>query len=158
VLLKGQSVASSANEMSLRRRIKTLSGTHPASCLNGNFGSYPNSKKEPNKCIRYTWTALQAGRFGVRNSAVSRDIFLCFRISRPALEPTQPPTKWVKGSLPGLRLSEHDVKHSPPYFTEVKKERNRNSVPPCKPSWRDHFIKGFPTRSLFFPVHVTCPH
>jgi hypothetical protein len=68
---------------------------------------------------------------------LGQEIFLFSRISTPALEPTQPPTKWVPGSLPGLRLSGCDVNHSSSSIREVKNGRNRNSVPPCMPSWRE---------------------
>jgi hypothetical protein len=47
-------------------------------------------------------------------------IFLFVTASRPALGATQPPIKWVPGSLtPGVKRSEREADHSPPYNAKV---------------------------------------
>jgi len=45
-------------------------------------------------------------------------------VSRPALEPTQPPVQWVPGVLsPGVKARQgRDADHSPPSSAEVENE------------------------------------
>jgi hypothetical protein len=51
--------------------------------------------------------------------------------SRLALEPTQPPIKWVSGTLsPGLKRPGLEADHSPPTIAEVKKTWIYTSAPP----------------------------
>jgi hypothetical protein len=93
-LLTGHSVTSTTNEISLRQRIKTLSGAHPAFCLKGNIGFYPNSKRS-----RVSVVGIYGLRYGLYGSGFEfqdgQNIFLFSRIYRPALEPIQAPTQWV---------------------------------------------------------------
>jgi hypothetical protein len=53
---------------------------------------------------------------------------LFFDAPRPALGPTQPPTKWVSGGG-GLPMGKADAEHSPPSSAEVKNERSYTSTP-----------------------------
>jgi hypothetical protein len=49
------------------------------------------------------------------------EFFLFATVSRPALGPTQPPTKWVLGVLSlGIKRPEREANHSPPSSAEVK--------------------------------------
>ena len=43
--------------------------------------------------------------------------------SRPALGPSQPPIQWVWGLFPGVKRPGRGVGHTPPFSTEVIKER-----------------------------------
>jgi hypothetical protein len=48
-------------------------------------------------------------------------IFLFTTVSRPSMEPTQPPIRWVPGVLSlGGKRPEREADHSPPSSTEVK--------------------------------------
>jgi hypothetical protein len=48
-------------------------------------------------------------------------IFLFTTASRTALEPTQPPTQWVPGSLSvGVKRPGSEADHSPPSSAEVR--------------------------------------
>jgi hypothetical protein len=62
-------------------------------------------------------------------------IFLFTTVSRPALEPTQPPIQWVPGALSlGVKLPEREADHSHPHSAEIKM---RGAIPPLPntPSW-----------------------
>jgi hypothetical protein len=63
--------------------------------------------------------------------AVGKGIFLLFTTSRPALEPTQPPTQWVLGAL-SLEVEKlgHKADHSSPSSTKFKKVYSYTSTPP----------------------------
>ena len=43
-------------------------------------------------------------------------------MSRPAMEPTQPPVQWVPGLSQGKELPGRDADHSPPSSAVVMKE------------------------------------
>jgi hypothetical protein len=48
-------------------------------------------------------------------------IFLFSTVSKTALGPTQPPIQWVPGALSlGVKRSEREADHSPPFSAEVK--------------------------------------
>jgi hypothetical protein len=48
-------------------------------------------------------------------------IFLFTTVSRPALKPTQPPIRWVRGALSlEVKQLKHEADHSPPSSSEVK--------------------------------------
>jgi hypothetical protein len=69
---------------------------------------------------------LQAGRprFDPRRGK----IFPYSTAFRPALGPTQPPTKWVPGTIsPGVKRQRPEADHSPPCTAEVK---NGGAIPP----------------------------
>jgi len=53
--------------------------------------------------------------------ATSRRIFSFFVASRTALEPTQPPSQWVKEALSvGVKRPGLEAGHSPPSSAELK--------------------------------------
>jgi hypothetical protein len=54
----------------------------------------------------------------VKFVADSRDFFSFSTVSRPALEPTRPPAKWV-----GIIQHGHDSDDSPPSSANVKNDR-----------------------------------
>jgi hypothetical protein len=57
-------------------------------------------------------------------------------LSKPALEPTQPPIQWVPGDFSlGVRRPGRAVDHSPPNSAEVKKCGSVHPLPHT-PSWR----------------------
>jgi hypothetical protein len=57
---------------------------------------------------------LQAGWPGF-NSQQQEEILLHFAVSRPALEPTQPPVQWVPWTLSlGVKWHGCEADHSPP--------------------------------------------
>ena len=67
-----------------------------------------------------------------------KETFLFPKMSRLALGPTQPPTKWklgFQGSSPGVKWLGHGVYHSPPCRAEVKNGWNYTSTPPYMLSW-----------------------
>jgi hypothetical protein len=51
-----------------------------------------------------------------------QEIFLFFRMSRPAVLPSQPPIQWVLGFFPGVERPGREVNHSPPSSDDVKNE------------------------------------
>jgi hypothetical protein len=54
-------------------------------------------------------------------------------VSRPALEPTQPPIQWVPGALSlGVKRPECEADHSPPSSDEVKNAWSYTSTPPIR--------------------------
>jgi hypothetical protein len=63
---------------------------------------------------------LQAG-WSCFDSRKGQEIFLYSTVCRPTLGPTQPPIKWVPGSLfPGVKGLGHEADHSPLSRAEVK--------------------------------------
>jgi hypothetical protein len=56
------------------------------------------------------------------HSPAGANIFPLSSVSRPALEPTQPPVQWVPGvRSPGVKTrSGRDADHSPPSSAEVE--------------------------------------
>jgi hypothetical protein len=71
---------------------------------------------------------LLGGRPGF-NSWQGQVIFLRPTASRPALRPTQPPNKWVPGSVSaGVKRPEDEADHSPPSSAEAK--NSYTSTPP----------------------------
>jgi hypothetical protein len=51
-------------------------------------------------------------------------------MSRPALEPTQPPFEWVQGFFHGWAKGQgREINYSLPYNGEVKNEESYTSVP-----------------------------
>jgi hypothetical protein len=57
------------------------------------------------------------------------EILLFSTASRPALEPTQPPTQWVK-------RPRREADHAPPSSAEVMNAWSYTSTKPNTPSWR----------------------
>jgi len=51
-------------------------------------------------------------------------------LSRPALEPTQPPVQWIRVFPGGKEWPGRDVDPSPPATAVVKKEQSYTSTPP----------------------------
>jgi hypothetical protein len=66
---------------------------------------------------------LWAGRPRGQSSSPGRaKNFLFSMLSRLALEPTQPPIQWIPGALSQrVKRQGHEVNHSPPASTEIKK-------------------------------------
>jgi hypothetical protein len=57
-------------------------------------------------------------------------IFLFTTPSRPALEPTQPPTPWVPGALSlGFKRPGREADHSPPPSADVKMRGDITPLP-----------------------------
>jgi hypothetical protein len=81
--------------------------------------------------------SLRVGRPKSRSSSPGRfKNFLFFMSSRPPLGSTQPPIKWVPGSLPPrVKRPGRSANHSPPASAEVKKVWIYTSTPPT-PSCR----------------------
>jgi hypothetical protein len=62
-------------------------------------------------------------------------------MSRPALEPTQPPIQSVPGALtPGLKQPGREADHSPPSSAEVKEFVEPYLHTPNTPSWRGAYL------------------
>jgi hypothetical protein len=60
-----------------------------------------------------------------------KDIFHLYKSSRLALVHTQPPFKYIKGTLSlGVKQRRHEADHSPPSNAEVKIDRSFNTTPP----------------------------
>jgi len=60
-------------------------------------------------------------------------IFLFDTASRPALEPTQPPTQWVPGALSlGVKRPGREADQSPPSSVEVKNAWSYTSTVPIR--------------------------
>jgi hypothetical protein len=58
----------------------------------------------------------------------SKRFFLYSTVSRPALEPTQPPVQWVLQALvPKIKQPGREADHSPPPAAEIK---NSGAIPP----------------------------
>jgi hypothetical protein len=58
-------------------------------------------------------------------------IFLFTTVSRPALEPTQPPIQWVSGVLYlGAKRPQREADHSTLSSAQVKNARSYTSTPP----------------------------
>jgi hypothetical protein len=56
-------------------------------------------------------------------------------LSRPALEPTQPPVQWVPGHSRGVKRPGRGVDHPPPSSDEIKERVDLYLYSPSGPSW-----------------------
>jgi hypothetical protein len=56
-------------------------------------------------------------------------------ISRPAQEPTHPPTQWVTALFPGGKAPGRGVNHPPPPNAEIKERVELYLYSPSGPSW-----------------------
>jgi hypothetical protein len=58
--------------------------------------------------------------------------FFSSKVSRPALQPTQPPIEWVPGVLnPGVKQQEREAYHSTQSSAEVKNDGAKSLLPIC---------------------------
>jgi hypothetical protein len=73
-------------------------------------------------------TRIRDGRSGFRILAMAKYFFLS-KTSRPAVGPTQPPTKWVPGIFPGVKRLGREIDITPS-SAEVKNEWSYNSTLP----------------------------
>jgi hypothetical protein len=85
-------------------------------------------------------------------------------VSRPALEPTQPPIQWVSGTLyrGGVKRPRREADRSPISCAEVKECVELYLHSPSTPSWRGIQFKkstdNFPfTFYLYEPTHTRPP-
>jgi len=59
-------------------------------------------------------------------------ILLFATAPRPPMGPTQPPTRWVPGTISlGIKRSGHETDHSPTFSAEVKNVWDYTSILPC---------------------------
>jgi hypothetical protein len=81
----------------------------------------------PCQSYRYLWshillsTSVPGLAINRQSSQKQRSDFLLFTTaaSRPALGPTQPPNRRVRGSFPRVKRAKREADHSPPSSTEV---------------------------------------
>jgi hypothetical protein len=133
-----------AGNFSLRRRVQTDSGSHPASYpmgiralslgvkrREGEADHSPSSSTEVKNA--WSWTI---GVLGI-DPRRGLGIFLFTTASRTSLGPTQPPIQWVPGALfLGVKWPGREDNHSPPYSAEVREFVELYIYCPNTPSWR----------------------
>ena len=88
-------------------------------------------------------TRIRDGRSGFRISAMAKDLFFS-KTSRPAVGPTQPPTKWVPGIFPGVKRLGREIDITPS-SAEVKNGWSYNSTLPIflHGVYRNNFTLAF---------------
>jgi hypothetical protein len=96
---------------------------------------YPNAQTP---LLTYSWdssvgivTRLQAGQAGF-DSWQGQETFLFSKMSRLALEPTQPPIQWVPGTL-FLKVKQQscETDHLLPSSAKVNNGGAKPTFPPC---------------------------
>jgi hypothetical protein len=98
--------------------------------------------------VQSVWRSATGWTIGVLrfDSRRGLGIYLFTTVSRTALGPTQPPIKWVPGTLSlGVKRPGHEADHSPPSSAEVKNAWSYTSTPQyvfmawCLVKHRDNF-------------------
>ena len=79
----------------------------------------------------YLYHYAIGGESGDRNHAEARHYSLS-ETCGPALEPTQTPIKWIRGSFPGVKRPGREVHHSFPSSVKVKNKWIYTISPPQK--------------------------